>query len=197
MASRSRANSTVDATEPPTEDIPATTDAERQQLVLKPSYTDDTLRGIASFEDAMQAAGYMFGDLQDAADVLGNGFTLLSTPDAKASLVGKPMVLLEWNFHTSAEFGGEFVSILAVVHEANGSISKVIINDGSTGVCQTLQEFSRREGRQGGLVVRRGLRESTYPFCDDCRQAVRSDHTTDEPGHKVGRARTFYIDASK
>ncbi len=191
MPTKSRAKST--------EDITATeTPAEGQSIVVtRPDYSDDTLRAINSFEEAINAGGYAFGDVVDAADELGNGFTLLSTPDAKMELVGKPMMILEWAFHLSEEFGGEFVSLMVVVQEKNGSVSKYIVNDGSTGIYSMLSDYTRRTGRQGGMMVRRGFRESTYPFCNDCRMAVKSTHKEDEPGHEVGRARTFYLDASK
>lgn len=181
------------------EDITATTTPTEEQsiVVTRPDYADDTLRAINSFEDAITAGGYAFGNVVDAADELGNGFTLLSTPDAKMELVGKPMMILEWAFHLSEEFGGEFVSLMVVVQEKNGSVSKYIVNDGSTGIYSMLADYTRRTQRQGGMMVRRGFRESTYPFCDDCRTAVRSTHAEDEPGHKIGRARTFYLDASK
>jgi hypothetical protein len=199
MAPRNRATSTQDTPTTSTEDItaPATTDPAQQQIAVpEPNYGDDTLRSITSFQDAINAAGYMFGAVEDAADVLGDGFRLLKTEDGKSKLVGKPLMLLEWSFYPSDEFGGEFAAIRLVAQEDNNTISKYIVNDGSTGVCKMLREYTEHTGRRGGLMVRNGFRESSYPFCQDCRTAVDDDHKKFEPSHVVGRGKTYYIDTS-
>lgn len=190
MASRNRAASTEDTTVS-TEDTSTNTAI----AVPAPNYSADTLREIDSFQSAIAAAGYMFGSIDDASDVLGDGFKLMSTED-KAKLVGVPMVLLEWSFYPSQEHGGEFCALRLVAQGEGNTVGKYVVNDGSTGLARTLKEYTARTGRQGGLVVRRGFRASEYPYCDDCRVAVDDSHKADEPTHKVGRARTYYFDTS-
>ena len=185
-----RAASTEDTANVSTEDTTAV-------AIPEPNYDDNALRTITSFADAINLAGETFGTVEDASDVLGDGFRLLKEGDGKTQLCGKPLMLLEWNFYTSTEFGGEFAAIRLVSQEPNGSIGKWVVNDGSTGIAKTLKEYTERTGgKRGGLMVRNGFRESTYPFCNDCRMAVKDNHKEDEPTHQVGRGRTYYIDTS-
>jgi len=159
-------------------------------------YEAETLRNITSFEDALAVAGMTMGKLDDAAEVLGDGFALLRTDGAKAQLVGKPMVLLEWSFY-AGDFGDDFAAIRLVVKEPNGSISKYIVNDGSTGVAKMLKQYSDRTGRNGGLVIRNGFRESTYTYCQVCASAkceVPDIHSKTKGNHID--ATTYYIDTS-
>lgn len=191
MAPRNRAASTVDNEQ----EAPAA-QMSTEVVIPEPNYNNEMLRGITSFSSAINLAGEMFGDVEDASDVLGDGFRLLKEKDGKTQLCGKPLMLLEWSFYPSAEFGGEFAAIRLVSQESNGSVGKYVVNDGSTGIKKTLKDYTERTGRRGGLMVRNGFRESTYPFCSDCRMAVNDDHEEIEPTHGVGRGRTYYIDTS-
>lgn len=190
MASRNRAASTVDATT-----AEQSTQDSATAIVPRPNYDADALRNLTSFADAIDLAGEQFGTVDDAVDVLGDGFILMSKED-KAKLVNLPLLLLEWSFYPSEEHGGEFCSIRLVAQGENGSIGKYVVNDGSTGLAETLRNYTARTGRQGGLLVRKGFRESSYAYCDDCRVAVSDTHKSDEPAHSVGRARTYYLNTS-
>lgn len=158
------------------------------------SFDPDDLRGIQSFEDAANLAAAMFGEVPEVSAMLGDGFALLSTED-KARLVGVPLILLQWDFYPG-DFGGNFATIRVVARNEDGSAGKYVVNDGSSGIAEMLALYTKRTGKNGGLMARHGFRESTYPFCNDCRVAVKDRHTEEHPDHRVGRATTYYIDTS-
>jgi hypothetical protein len=147
-----------------------------------PAYDNTKLVNLESWEDLGALFSETGVELSFADKVLGDGFTILDTKD-KASLIGKPMALLEWRFNESAT--GRFVSIRAVVKvgKSNGDIRKVIINDGSTGILQQLDSFTKQTGKQAGLIVQRGLRVSSYMY-EDKESGVQRP------------AETYYLDAS-
>lgn len=121
-----------------------------------PTFAEDQLRSVQSFDDAMQLAAEQYGTIQDFAEEYGTGFDLL---DDKSKLVGQPLILLQWRIN-DGDFGG-FVSAVGVTKDG----TKFIINDGSTGVFKQLCEISATTQRNGGLVVQKGLRQSQYPIC--------------------------------
>ncbi len=142
------------------------------------TWDEDTLRGIDSFEAALALTEEKFGPVVSAADVLGDGFRRI---DNKAALVGVPLVLMEWNFY-EGDFG-KFVAVRALGKADDGSLMKVIFVDGSSGICEDLARYTMKTQRNGGLVVRGGLRVSEYTYYDE----------------KLDRnipAQTFYLDLS-
>jgi hypothetical protein len=152
-------------------------EAEETSKVLDtvPAYSDTDLLAINTFEDALNLARELYGDenLVTADQVLGNGFRLLKD---KVQLIGKAFIALSWRFNPG-DFG-EFVSMLIVTEDGG----KYIVNDGSTGVCQTLASYTNATGRHGGMVARNGLTVSNYEY-------------EDEKGEKHP-ASTYYIDTS-
>lgn len=140
-----------------------------------PAYSDTDLLAINTFEDALNLARELYGaeNLVTADQVLGNGFRLLKD---KAQLIGKAFIALSWRFNPG-DFG-EFVSMLVVTEDGG----KYIVNDGSTGVCQTLASYTNATGRHGGMVARNGFTVSNYEY-------------EDEKGEKHP-ASTYYIDTS-
>lgn len=138
--------------------------------------SDDELSGIKSFDDAMALAEQYHGSVLPADEVLGNGFAVISD---KSVLIGVPMILLQWRMNDGDQ--GTFVSVSAVARTEMG-MKKVIINDGSTGIRDQLAKYSQKTGRDGGLVVKKGLRRSDY------------DVTMDDGS--VKHATTFYLDTS-
>lgn len=138
-------------------------------------WDDDSLAAIGSFSDAMAAA--QAEGVQDISD-FGTGFTVLDTQD-KVQLIGVPFLLLDCRFNNGDN--GDFVSI-ALITEDN---RKLIINDGSTGICKQLAGIVKRRGEQGvthpqsNLWVKGGLSVSEYDYTDD--------------EGKVKRAKTFYV----
>jgi hypothetical protein len=166
--------------------------ANKQNGTVKPSqeivpevaapavFSTDDLREIDTFDAALALVQSEFGDVADATEELGDGFALVKDKD---ELVGKPMILIEWSFRPG-DFG-TFVSIRAMVRESNGTARKVVFNDGSTGIADMLADWTKRhDGRNGGMVVPKGLRVSTYMYEDPKDGSKRP-------------AKTFYLDTSK
>jgi hypothetical protein len=138
----------------------------------------DKLRSLDNFDQALAMVADTFGEIKDASEELGDGFSLV---EDKSTLVGKPMILMEWAFR-DGDFG-TFVSVRAMVKEPNGAPRKVIFNDGSTGIAEDLADWSiKNNGRMGGMVVHKGLRVSEY---------------VKEIDGKRTPAKTYYLDTSK
>ncbi len=153
-----------------------TTDVARTQR-----FDDNDLRSLQSWADVSALISREGLEVVAADQVLGNGFALL-TSDEKATLVGVPMILLDWRFNTGDM--GTFVSIMAAV-KSGDTMRKVIINDGSTGICAQLETLYNR-GIVGPLLVKNGLVRSDYDYED-----------TDKNGKKVMRpATTYYLSES-
>lgn len=96
----------------------------------------------------------------------------------KSELVGKPFVVVHWEFHKSEEYGGEFVSLWVLTNDD----AKYIVNDGSTGICDQLRELTDDQGVDSMLVCPHGFR--------------RSDYEKTLPDGKTIQASTFYLDTS-
>lgn len=155
-------------------------------VALGSRMSDDVLRDINSWEQAIAALRMQFGDeiLADIADELGTGFAV-ADDTTKRQLVGVPMLLVGWTFNLGN--WGEFVSMLAITQDGR----KVVVNDGSTGIKEQLSEYTARTGKYAGLRVRHGLRESTYDIDAETKIPVTRDFigATEE-------AHTFYLDTS-
>jgi hypothetical protein len=65
--------------------------------------------------------------------------------------------MIQWAF-TPGDFGEEY--LIARVVTADGR--KLVITDGSTGLCRQVREFETEYGTTRGLVCKRGLRMSEY-----------------------------------
>lgn len=109
-----------------------------------------------------------------SAAELGTGWTVLATNE-KSRLVGVPLIVLDWQFNDGDN--GEFVSA-RVLTKAN---ERLVVNDGSTGICQQLRELEMREETRA-IFCKRGLRVSEYEY-------------EDKDGSKRP-AKTFYLDTS-
>lgn len=203
-----RSTKTQQSTEEPvqsTQDIPGVTDESTQQVATRPAdelapemmhtrlFEEGDLRNIDSFEAALQLAAGVHGDLADASKEIGDGFALLDEA-GKRRLVGVPLIFMEWSFY-DGDYGSKFVAARVVARNPDGGVSKYIINDGSTGICDMLAKYQKETGRFGGLVARMGLRASEYTYCAECGSVVNPDidaeHRRD---HKA--ATTYYIDTS-
>lgn len=161
--------------------------------IIRPEnrYSDAELGAIGSFSDAIalgESAGYT---PEDFAESYGSGFRILETAE-KARLVGVPFYVLEWAFNLGDM--GEFVS-MAVVTEAD---EKLIVNDGSTGICQQMEAVTLTRTSRGqsydeathGLLVRGGLRRSDYDTVDG-KPLTRIER---EQGVKPnGKGTTYYL----
>lgn len=120
-------------------------------------FTDEMLGALQNFDDVLALFKSQGVEVQSAED-FGTGFRVVE----KQTLVGVPFVILEFT-HRLGDFG-DYVSVLAVTR--NGS--KVVFNDGSTGVCSQLALIADQRGKAGhphptkGLLVERGLSRSDY-----------------------------------
>jgi hypothetical protein len=120
-------------------------------------FTTDELRGISNFDDALNLATAHAGtEIPLASETLGDGFALLESGE-KDRLIGTDMILLDWTF-SKGDFDAEFVSVRLVTRDG----SRYIVNDGGTGICAQLRDYTDRSGVTGILRVERGLRKSTY-----------------------------------
>lgn len=185
------------------QDIPEVSSPEAQQMAVRDTivpglydkeyYTDEQLRDATSFEDFVNLAKEQYDSVDVASDVLGDGFALLKE-EGKQRLVGLPLLLMSWSFY-KGDFGSNFVAVRVVARNPDGSASKYIINDGSTGICDTLAAYTKNTGKTGALFARNGLRASGYTYCSECGQVV--DPTVDT-GHQKDhkKAVTYYIDTS-
>lgn len=138
------------------------------------SLTADELRTVGSMTDFAKLASDKGIDVANAADVLGDGFTLYSTAD-KSKLVGVPFVICDYHF-TNGD-NGEFVSVRLITNKDE----KIIINDGSTGIRDQLKALYT--AGVNAMYVPTGLRVSEYEY-------------EDEKGNK-SKAKTFYLSSSK
>jgi|SRR4051812_22485279 hypothetical protein len=146
------------------------------EITSESAFTPAALRSVDNFDDALAMVTEAHGPLQDAADVLGDGFTLLDK-NGKSLLEGIPLVVMEWQFR-QGDFGSPFVSVRIAARHRDGSMGKYIINDGGTGIAEQLAKYTKETGKQGGLIVGKGLQKSEYD---------------NEFGHAV----TWYLNLSK
>lgn len=139
-----------------------------------PEYRNSDLQSIGSFDDALALIREQFGDegVVAADQVIGNGFAIL---DNKDHLVGVPFAMVKWHFY-EGRYANKVVAVLLVTSDGR----KFLMNDGSTGICKQLEEYSDDTGRFGGMVARKGLVRSDYEITDD-----KGDETS---------ASTYYID---
>jgi hypothetical protein len=98
---------------------------------------------------------------------------------------------MEWAFRPG-DFGSQFVSARVVTRNADGGMSKYIINDGGTGLAEQLAQFTQDTGKTGGLFARHGLRESEYAIDADGAPLARNS----DPELIAGKASTFYVNTS-
>ena len=86
----------------------------------------------------------------------------------KATLVGKPFVIVQFSFNDSDKGDRPLFVSVTVINEAK---ELGIFNDGSTGVCSQLESFTEKMGFtpehkvtvKGPIVCNNGLRRSDYP----------------------------------
>lgn len=157
-------------------------------------FSTEELRNITTFDDAVNAAAEKHGVVEDFAEEYGSGFAVVD----KEIFVNKPLVLLEWRF-TDGDFGDKFVSAVVVAKDG----SKGIVNDGSTGIRDQLEQISFRDGKFGGLMIAKGLRVSEYKICPNKACGVPRKPNVDEcpecgdTSTERRTGKTYYLDDSK
>jgi hypothetical protein len=151
---------------------------------------------ISSWDDAVRLAQGEFGTVLQIHDTeLGDGFRVASEEDERR-LIGVPLMLLEWRWN-DGDFG-EYVSVVAIAQGENGQATKWIINDGSTGIREQIRDFETKYERNGGLMVRNGLRVSDYHTDLDTGMPISKKDVVEyhKDGRKTGKGHTFYLDTS-
>lgn len=139
---------------------------------------NDQLNAIQSYDEALDLlglAGVSGDDIQSFLEWDTNPYQ----PVDKAELVGKPMLIVQWRF-IAGDFGG-FTVVHAIVRLGNGTDWFVMFTDGSTGICEQLNELTNarlaalaKDGAdasklprpQNGALVRGGLVASNYEYTD-------------------------------
>lgn len=123
-----------------------------------------------------------------SADELGTGFR---TVKDKRQLIGLPFIIVNYRFFEGDK--GRFTAAFLVTDDGR----KIMITDGSTGIRDQLERWtSINGGRMRAMAAQKGLRVSSYPFCDNCR-APAPARATECPrcgNQDLSRSETFYID---
>lgn len=175
---------------------PPSASTRKAELAVTRVFADVDLADVDSWETALSFVEGAFGEVVNAADVLGSGFKMASEDDMMR-LVGVPLILMQWMFY-AGDFGKDFVAINAIQHHDNGSITKWVITDGGTGICNQLTEYTKKTGRSGGLGVPKGLRVSNYYIDRDTKTALTKVEVAEglTTGRKMDPAHTFYLETS-
>ncbi len=130
-------------------------------IVQSTAFSEEALRSVESLADVMALVEKQFGSVADADQDMGDGFKLVKD---LIRFQDVPCVLMEWTFR-DGDFG-TYVSIRFAAQTDTG-LFKGIYNDGSTGICKQLQDYTARTNRTGGLIIRSGFRVSEYDYTDD------------------------------
>lgn len=152
---------------------------------------EDALRQVESFDQAFALAADVWGGVVDASELLGTGFDVLNSEE-KTQLLNVPFVILDTAVHDGEQ--GEFCSIVAVTEKG----ARYIINDGSTGIYQQILKLREKTEKNGGWLVRHGLRKSEYATCKECGKPHQTKEKvcglcgSEESVRGLGR--TFYLD---
>lgn len=144
-------------------------DASAEVAIQAGRIRQDALGEITNFEDALLAIEATFGALVDASE-LGDGYQLIKEKD---QLIDTPFIIVDFKF-ANGDFS-EFVAVKLVTEDSR----KLVLVDGSTGICAQLKSLATKYNRYGGVVVKGGLTRSDYTF-------------TDEKG-KESPAKTYYL----
>lgn len=136
-------------------------DLNRGQDVAKVSlFSDAQLAEINGYADAAALLSDAGVDVETISDY-GTGFSV--NPDNE-QLLGLPFVILSWRFNEGSYGERGFVSA-EIVTKHN---EKLILNDGSTGICAQLRTVSDQRLQRGhahpyaGLICPKGLTVSRY-----------------------------------
>jgi hypothetical protein len=196
MAVRRKTDEEIAASTAITEGIVGAEELETSgtDIVRSDPFDRDDYANIGSMQDAMALARAEFGDVILAHEDknLGTGFRVAEEDD-KFRLIKVPLFLLDWRFNTG-DYAEDYVSIHAVQEAEDGSVVKWIINDGGTGICRDLREYTRKTGRKGAVFCRRGLRVSEYDTILEGPEAGKPA-PRDYVG-RTGKGKTFYLDFS-
>jgi hypothetical protein len=172
-----------------------TTEQVANEVMNISTFSREDLAGIESFDDALRLASAEFGNVATADQEIGDGFRI-ATEDDKRKMVGVPLMLLDWSFR-EGDFA-DYVSIHAIAAGPDNRAVKWILNDGSTGICRDLRDYTTKTGRTGGLMVRAGLRASDYVIDPESGTPLTKQQAAEytAQGKRTAPATTFYLDTS-
>jgi len=184
-----------------TEQVDEVMQEERAAEVMRVrNFKDEHLAAIDTWEKAMSMATVVYGKVDNAADILGNGFTVIRDDDTKSKLIGASLLLLEWQQNTG-DFN-DFVSIYVIQRHDDGGISKWVLNGGEA-MLRQLQQFEDETGRNGGMGLPKGLRKSDFHFDAEkdsptFGKALTKNQVREyiSKGLKAQPATTWYLDTS-
>lgn len=164
------------------EEMEADVSRARELAVLDGALTNDELASmdLQSARALLATAG--------SADELGTGFRTLKE---KNQLIGVPFIIVNYRFFEGDK--GHFTAVFLVTEDGR----KLMLTDGSTGIRDQLEKWTALNGgRMRAMAAQKGLRVSTYPFCDDCGRPVppRASVCPLCGRRDLSRAETFYID---
>lgn len=166
------------------------------QAIVPVHFNREQLGAIDSFDAAIALATAEFGDIVLADAEVGDGFKVATDSDKRTTLSGSPLLLLDWSFRESET--GEWVLIHAVQRSDDGGVTKWVITDGSTGLCRELKEYEEKTGREGGMLVRNGLRVSDYYIDPETGTGLTKGQVREYmiAKKKMVEASTVYLDTS-
>lgn len=149
----------------------------------------DEYADITSMDDAialLQSKGII---VVEAADEIGDGFLLI---DDKSKLIDIPLLIISWNVN-AGDFSQTFVSVRAIARFGQKEDTKIVFNDGGTGIKEQLEAYAAKykDRPMGGIFVHHGLRASVYGLDKD-DQPVKLGSP-----EAVGKAVTYYLNTSK
>lgn len=115
-------------------------------------------QSVTNWGTYLEQAQLTQSDILQAAEVLGDGFTVYSGPD-RERLVNVPMLIVDWNFFDSDYGdGGQAVYVRAITRDGK----KVAFTDGSKGVCAKLAQFTQTSGKNVGPIICNGLTKREF-----------------------------------
>lgn len=154
-------------------------------------FNDDVLRELTDWDS--------LGSFIKGNDILINRLSEygpgLAVITKKETLINVPLMIVDYRFHEGDK--GPFVSAVAIlstpVNVDGAPASKVVINDGSTGIYSQLLNIETQRVADGTDTIRplyceTGLRRSEYDRKDENGQPVINEKTG-----KPERATTFYL----
>lgn len=143
----------------------------REMAAAMANFDAGTMRAIGSFADALALVEERYGDVIDATDEIGTGFAKIE----KRFLVDIPFVILHMTFTVSDTYknpdNGQPLAFVAVNIVTQHGLKGWFV-DGGAGIYTQLDEWAVRTNRFGGILVKGGLRESTYDLPDGSGQGT-------------------------
>lgn len=171
---------------------------EVEKTTVPNKFSTEDYAAIDSFDAAIALASGVYGDVLSAEDVpeFSDGFRVATEQD-KRNMDGVPLFLVDWKFLDSdyGVEGDKFVVVHAVTRNNDGSVTKWVLTDGSTGIARDLKNFTEKTGRDGGMLFKGGLRVSDYQTDKDTGRPLSKPEIREymiakkamAPGH------TFYL----